>query len=95
MPSDAGTLKSTGDIERLQADLAHIQEALRLCGYRGNFAEIKPIHRRPGRAAPGWWIDILRKRRCPPFNAQIAVEIARTKGWYAEMTSCLRRWSFG
>lgn len=78
-----------GELRRLDAQLIAIEEALRLCGYRGDFSEIKPVLRRRkslfGRGELSRLVlDTLRERRCAPFDSEIAAEIIRAKGWQAD-----------
>ena len=66
--------------------MATTERALRLCGYAGDFSEIKPVLRRGKRLfgrgeLQRLVLDILRERRCAPFNAEIAAEVIRAKGW--------------
>jgi hypothetical protein len=77
-----------GEIHRFARELDQVEGSLRLFGYRGNFSDIPPKLRKPKRLfgrgeLRRLVIDILRENRCPPFNAEIAAEIIRTKGWDA------------
>jgi hypothetical protein len=79
----------SGEALRLVRELEQIEGSLRQFGYRGDFADIPPKLRKPKRLfgrgeLRRLVIDILREHRCPPFNADIAAEIVRTKNWNAK-----------
>ena len=75
-----------GEIHRLVRELDQVEGSLRRSGYQGDFSDIPPKLRKPKRLfgrgeLRRLVIDILREKRCPPFNAHIAAEIVRAKGW--------------